>query len=82
MEKGRGRDQERKHAEGVLGELWCILCAHTIIRYNLAPHLCCAWSLCRLFCVTLHCQSVQDCNQKLRKPGNAARQLSGNKNVM
>lgn len=27
----RGRDQERKHAEGVLGELWGILCTHTII---------------------------------------------------
>lgn len=30
MEKGGERDQERKHAEGVPGELWCMLRTRTI----------------------------------------------------
>ena len=38
IEKGkRERDQERMHAEGILGEMWHILCTHTIISWNVAP---------------------------------------------
>lgn len=53
---GGVRDQEKRRAEEVLGELCCILCAYTIRSLNVAPNLLPFISLYIVFLLRLYCR--------------------------